>query len=86
MPDPEIIVDPGDFDGPPLTDEQWAAQFDWAVTDLDECMGFPVGTTDPPQWALYDRSEDDPPVAIFDFEDWADIVCRILRKAGERDG
>ena len=81
MPDSEIIIDDDNFDGPNLTDEQWAAQINWAVTDLDECMGWPPGTTDPPQWVIYDLGEDDPPIGTFDFEDSARIVCRILRKA-----
>ena len=66
-----------------LTPEQWAAQHNWGVTTAADCLGQPPDSIK--GWALYDMDEDDPPIAIFDFEDDARMVCEILRQTETND-
>lgn len=59
-------------------------RYDWGVTTAEDCYGHRPGDG-PPGWALYDRTEDDPPIAIFSFEEDAEMVCVALRRYGQLD-
>lgn len=56
----------------------WVGRISWGVTTVEDCLGHEPGSG-PPGWALYDEGEDDPPIAVFDFEDDAKRVCEVLR-------
>lgn len=61
-----------------LTLQQRVAARWWCVTTEDDCWGHPPGTTQPERYALYDGHEDDPPIAIFDWREDAEMVAAAL--------
>lgn len=80
--EPEIL--PNIWPGVDLTLRQWARQYDWAVTTVEDCYGHEE--TDPPSgWALYDAGEDDPPIAVFNFRWEAEKVAQCLQEFGQQE-
>lgn len=64
---------------------KWAARISWAVTTVEDCYG--VEPRDPSEgWALYDADEDDPPIAVFSFQEDALLVAQILNTFAAQRG